>query len=104
MTKTSSCFKNISFLFSRQSRQVLTSYLSGIIMKVVTRFNPTSNGNLHLGHVFTMLVNEYFAHSVDGEFVLRIDDTSPPAADLPKERVQSIIQSQMNDIDWLKIP
>ena len=73
-------------------------------MNIVTRFNPTSNGNLHLGHVFTMLVNEYFAHNVNGKFIIRIDNTSPPASDLPEERVQSIIQSQMNDIDWLKIP
>ena len=29
---------------------------------IVTRFNPSCNGPLHVGHIMTLLVNEQFAH------------------------------------------
>lgn len=39
-----------------------------------TRFNPTTDGALHLGHVYIALVNEYEAHHSGGKFILRFDD------------------------------
>lgn len=39
-----------------------------------TRFNPTVNGSLHLGHLYIILVNECEAHRSGGEFSLRFDD------------------------------
>ncbi len=39
-----------------------------------TRFNPTNNGPLHIGHLYTALVNEYEAHRTGGRFVVRIED------------------------------
>ncbi len=44
-----------------------------------TRFCPTTNGDagmgiLHLGHLYTVKVNEYLAHSTGGKFILRMDD------------------------------
>ena len=42
----------------------------------ITRFNPSTNGGLHLGHIYALLVNERFAHDRDGMFYVRFDDTS----------------------------
>ena len=39
-----------------------------------TRFNPTPNGALHLGHVYNILFNEQFAHNNGGKFYVRFED------------------------------
>jgi glutamyl/glutaminyl-tRNA synthetase len=44
-------------------------------MKYNTRFNPTANGPLHLGHLYLCLVNQAEAHRSGGKFILRFDDT-----------------------------
>lgn len=72
-------------------------------MKVVTRFNPTVNGKLHLGHLFTLLVNEYFARSRNGKFYIRFDDDSSVVRAMPVEEVNRIEDSQIEDFDWLGI-
>ena len=46
-------------------------------MKINTRFNPTLNGPIHLGHLYTSLVNAYEAHTTKGKFILRLDDMQP---------------------------
>ena len=38
------------------------------------RFNPTTNGPVHLGHALIALVNEYHAHHTGGKFIVRFDD------------------------------
>jgi glutamyl/glutaminyl-tRNA synthetase len=72
-------------------------------MNPITRFNQTSNGNLHFGHLYTLLVNERFAHDNGGKFIVRIDDTSPPAMNVPEDRRKKLIHSQIADINWLGI-
>jgi len=72
-------------------------------MKHNTRFNPTANGPLHLGHVYAMLVNERLAHESGGKFYVRFDDRSETAAAIPEWRRLSIIQQQKTDIQWLGI-
>jgi len=72
-------------------------------MKYTTRFSPTSNGNLHLGHVYSLLVNERLAHSNNGTFVVRFDDDSPPAMALPEKQRNRIVTSQWEDIKWLDL-
>jgi len=67
---------------------------------VVTRFNPSANGNLHLGHLFTLLVNEYFASSRNGKCIMRWDDTSPICI-ATGDRMDGIIQSHIDDLRWL---
>ena len=42
---------------------------------MVTRFAPSPTGFLHIGGVFTSLVNERCAHQSGGVFLLRIEDT-----------------------------
>jgi len=44
-------------------------------MTVKVRFAPSPTGKLHVGNIRTALVNWLFAKSLDGLFVLRIDDT-----------------------------
>ena len=45
-------------------------------MKWNTRFCPTITGaELHVGHLYTALVNEREAHRSGGRFLIRIDDT-----------------------------
>jgi len=70
---------------------------------ITTRFNPTTNGPLHLGHIYTLLVNEYYAHDNGGKFIVRFDDTSPPTQAIPKDKMQRIMQSQLDDFEWLDI-
>lgn len=38
------------------------------------RFCPTTNGNLHLGHIYVALVNRTVAHKSGGTFTVRFDD------------------------------
>ena len=44
----------------------------------VTRFAPSPNGPLHLGHAFSAIVAHDLAKARDGRFVLRIEDIDGP--------------------------
>lgn len=73
---------------------------------IITRFNPSVNGPLHLGHIYSLLVNERFAHDNDGKFYIRFDDSSQAITiemDYP-EHIEEIIRQQTDDIKWLGIP
>ncbi|MDR0920304.1 MAG: glutamate--tRNA ligase [Oscillospiraceae bacterium] len=41
----------------------------------VTRFAPSPTGSIHIGNLFSALIAERIAHSSDGIFYLRIEDT-----------------------------
>lgn len=41
---------------------------------IVTRFAPSPNGSLHLGHAFSAIVAHDLAHEHGGRFLLRIED------------------------------
>jgi hypothetical protein len=43
-------------------------------MKISTRFNPTTSGELTLGNLYMALVNATEAHRSGGKFFLRVDD------------------------------
>ena len=45
-------------------------------MKYVTRFNPTTNGDLHLGHLYIILFNIQAAQDSGGKFLVRFEDNS----------------------------
>ena len=72
-------------------------------MVCVTRFNPSCNGALHLGHAYTLLVNERFAHERGGQFYVRFDDM--PYKDMHREsdpaRIARIRDGMRRDIEWL---
>ena len=41
----------------------------------VLRFAPSPNGYLHLGHAYSALFTDFWARQLDGEFLLRLEDT-----------------------------
>ena len=72
-------------------------------MKHNTRFNPTTNGPLHLGHIYAVLVNEYMAHETDGKFYVRFDDRSPTTRKFSQSQRTDIMDAQMETLKWLRI-
>lgn len=71
----------------------------------ITRFNPTSNGHLHLGHLYVALVNECQARRTrHGKFIIRIEDNQTHFIDCYGEKViKEYAQSMIDDIEWLDI-
>lgn len=70
----------------------------------VTRFNPTANGDLHLGHVYVMLFNQHLAHSTGGRFIVRFEDNQPDSLlDLGAAAMQRFVRRQREAIEWLEI-
>jgi glutamyl/glutaminyl-tRNA synthetase len=69
-----------------------------------TRFNPTCNGRLHLGHLYLILVNQHMAKSTGGKFVFRFDDDQPYWRDrLGDDAVQGFKEYMREDMEWLGI-
>ena len=44
------------------------------MIKYNTRFAPSPNGYLHLGHAYSALISEGLARKTGGKFFLRIED------------------------------
>jgi len=63
--------------------------------RVRTRFAPSPNGALHLGHAYSALCAHDFAREHGGEFVLRIEDIDGTRS--RKEHIDAILA----DMDWL---
>lgn len=63
----------------------------------VFRFAPSSNGELHLGHAYSALLNEKMAREAGGRLLLRIEDTDRTRC--TAEFARNIIA----DLDWLGI-
>lgn len=61
----------------------------------VTRFAPSPNGPLHLGHAFSAIVAHDLAHAKRGRFVLRIEDI-----DGVRSRAE-LAESFRADLAWL---
>jgi glutamyl-Q tRNA(Asp) synthetase len=62
---------------------------------VVTRFAPSPNGRLHLGHAFSALCAHDFARALGGQFHLRIEDI-----DGTRSRAEHVAAILL-DMDWL---
>lgn len=62
---------------------------------VVTRFAPSPNGQLHLGHALSALCAHDFARAFGGQFRLRIEDIDGTRS--RPEHIETIIA----DMDWL---
>ena len=74
------------------------SYLGQIVVSkgpVVTRFAPSPNGQLHLGHAFSALCAHDFARAFGGQFRLRIEDIDGTRS--RPEHVHAILA----DMQWL---
>jgi len=64
-------------------------------MSVVTRFAPSPNGLLHLGHAYSAVIAAYEAQRLSGEFLLRIEDI-----DGPRSRPE-FADAFRRDLEWL---
>jgi glutamyl-Q tRNA(Asp) synthetase len=63
----------------------------------ISRFAPTPNGRLHLGHAYSALRNACFARESGGELLLRIEDTDPTRCKREFE------DAFLEDMAWLGI-
>ncbi len=70
---------------------------SSVATPVRTRFAPSPNGALHLGHAFSALCARDFAHVQRGQFLLRIEDIDSTRS--RPEHVQAIVA----DLEWLEL-
>ena len=68
---------------------------TGKVTRVVTRFPPEPNAQLHIGHAKAILLNYTMAKKFGGQFNLRFDDTNPE-----KEEIH-YMESMKRDIQWL---
>ena len=70
-----------------------------------TRFNPTTNGGLHIGHAYTALVNQHEAHASGGKYILRFDDNTRYWIHALGGRaaMAEIAKGQQEDLEWLGI-
>lgn len=64
-------------------------------MTAVTRFAPSPNGYLHVGHALSAIIAHDAARSAGGRFLLRIEDI-----DLERRR-QEFISAIFEDLSWL---
>jgi glutamyl/glutaminyl-tRNA synthetase len=70
----------------------------------ITRFNPTTNGFLHVGHICTALVNQYEARSSGGKFILRFDDNQEIwRMRQSRDSISEVKDSILEDLEWLGI-
>jgi len=73
------------------------SFMSQSFGATISRFAPTPNGRLHLGHAYSALRNACFARDSGGELLLRIEDTDPTRC---KPEFEDAI---LEDMAWLGI-
>lgn len=64
-------------------------------MSIVTRFAPSPNGPLHLGHAYSAIVAHDLATQAGGRFLLRIEDIDGPRSQ--PQRVEEF----RRDLAWL---
>ena len=62
---------------------------------IATRFAPSPNGSLHLGHAFAAIEAHDLAREAGGRFVLRIEDI-----DGPRSR-EEFVTEHLEDLAWL---
>ena len=62
---------------------------------IVTRFAPSPNGPLHLGHAYSAVLAHDLARNAGGRFLLRIEDI-----DGPRSRPE-LTDAFRRDLEWL---
>jgi glutaminyl-tRNA synthetase len=75
--------------------EILQAHLKRTGGKVVTRFPPEPNGNLHIGHAKALNLNFEYAKKFGGYTYLRYDDTNP------KNESEEHFHSILEDVRWL---
>ncbi|MDR2778614.1 MAG: glutamate--tRNA ligase [Rickettsiales bacterium] len=65
--------------------------------KKITRFAPSPTGFMHIGNLYSAMVSERVAHSSDGIFFLRIEDTDE------KREVAGAVDKIISTLDYFAI-
>ncbi len=65
--------------------------------KVRVRYAPSPTGHLHIGNARTALFNYLYARHMDGQFIIRIEDTDQ------KRNIEDGEQSQLDNLAWLGV-
>ncbi|WP_064091196.1 glutamate--tRNA ligase [Rossellomorea aquimaris] len=65
--------------------------------EVRVRYAPSPTGHLHIGNARTALFNYLYARSVNGKFIIRIEDTDK------KRNIEGGEESQLKYLQWLGI-
>ena len=63
----------------------------------VTRLAPSPTGFIHLGNLYSALADERAAHTTDGIFYLRIEDTDE------KRKVEGAVESVIRSLKYFGI-
>ena len=77
------------------SEEIRQAHLERTGGKVVTRFPPEPNGNLHIGHAKAINLNFEYAKKYGGYTYLRYDDTNP------RNECEEHFESILEDLRWL---
>jgi glutamyl/glutaminyl-tRNA synthetase len=71
---------------------------------VNTRFNPTANGYLHLGHLMIVMLNKSAAADTGGKFIVRFDDDQMGWKEkLGTNAINDFCENMKEDLEWLNI-
>lgn len=65
------------------------------LVSTITRFAPSPNGPLHLGHAYSAIVAHDLAKARDGQFLLRIEDIDGPRSK------PEFADEFRRDLEWL---
>lgn len=68
-----------------------------------TRINPTTNGDIHLGHGCMGAINMQVAHQSGGKFILLLDDNQPYWVDRCGKDILTYCLNIRMDLEWLGI-
>jgi len=69
-----------------------------------TRFNPTTNGELHIGHAYMALVNQGEARHGNGKFTVRFEENNRDWLwRVPHEKQLEYAQGMIDDLAWLGV-
>lgn len=65
--------------------------------KPVFRFAPSPNGELHLGHAYSALLNQKLAREFGGKLLLRIEDIDTTRC------TRELEQQMLEDLEWIGV-
>jgi len=69
-----------------------------------TRFNPTLNGTIHIGHLYMALVNEAEARDSGGKFIVRFEDNQKEwCYKNTQKQIDQYADVTLEDLNWIGI-